>query len=658
MALQDIIKTCLEFSSDNKSMHETMTYILGHIITHTKCQYGFIGEIRYTDEATAYYRYHAMHGFPANSSYTKAFEKNKYIDFIQPDTLHSKLLETNDIVVCHDIPAHRGGKAMPDGHPPMGNFIILPLRFKGKISGAIGLSGAGVDFNKDWIESMGSIVNITEHMLNITMEKRIIEDHKIRFLVNVSHELRVPLNGIVCTTDMLKNTIMDKEQVELLDMVTHCNIQLLDIVNDILDYTKMSLGKLTLNMAPLSLRKCILSIARALESRISSKGLVLNVHYDSTVNMVIGDETRITQIILNLLNNAIKFTKQGSIDIVVKDDAIGDTECTLLFQIKDTGVGISPNKLLYIFDSFNQIANHLCSDCGTGLGLPITKYLVQMFNGSIWAESTVDKGTTMNFLMKFKRFTQSTDKLLLKQYFSGKYILVIADHQLDKERIYDTLKEYDFKTIMATTKDMRMYMGGVFTFEAMIICLDTALNKIPNMCPKYTLSPHQADEQGVTHILNDLYTTSIARSSSPPILDYNKRQSKSTINILIAVRDQDHQRVLSGLLNELEYYNIVVANDGFECYMSLIKDDYDIAFIDPILPVMDGLALVKKFKEKSNKSVILIAIVAAVSETIRTDCYAAGMVGYISIPIDKADLDVAMNKVLRKKVLTIVDGHP
>jgi two-component system, sensor histidine kinase and response regulator len=673
--IHDIIGDCLEFSSNNKTMHETMSFILTNIMSITKCQYGFIGETKYNEDDSPYYRFHALRGFPENSMYTTDFVKNKYVDFMHPNTLHDTVFETSDIVVCHDILKHRKGKPFPEGHPIMNNFVLFPLRFKDKISGVIGLSGNEVTFNDIWLQSLSPMVHVTEHILFTSMEKKVIEDHTIRFLANISHELRTPLNGIVCTTNMLRDTVLDREQVELMEIITHCNSQLLDIINDILDYTKISLGNLTLNMTHISLKKCIDELIDALESNIQSKNLELNLHYGSGVDMVIADETRVTQIFLNLLNNALKFTKAGAIDIFVHDQSGDDDSCVLKFEIRDTGIGIPESKLKYIFDSFNQITNHLCNDCGAGLGLPITKYLVHMFNGTIWAESDVEKGTSMFFTLKFQRFTQINDMIQLKEYFSGKHILVVTNTDSDKEVLFNTLKEYGIKIVISSTTDMNMYHSeGIFTFESIVICMPLGateldiqrIKDIKDKCPIVIIHPHvdipktycynkQLSRNLLTTILNDLYLLSNSKKQSVE----DTIQPKSTINILVAEDTVENQNVMVNLLNKLDYYNVTVTGDGLEFYIELLKNDYDIAFVDLKMPVMDGISAVKKFKEKSKKNVVIVAVTASVSETIRDDCYNVGMNGYITKPIDWKELEIAMNMVFRrKKVLSILDGSP
>ena len=232
-------------------------------------------------------------------------------------------------------------------------------------------------------------ITVTEDILSVIAITTVITDsreisvlNRNKFLKNICHELKVPLNGIISMSKMLKETSLDEEQADLVEVLGTCNIQLLDIVNDILDYTKMISNELKLTKKPFSLKTCVTQIKESLEYRMRDD-LKLFIQYESKYDMVVSDQVRITQIMFNILNNAIKYTENGEITI-----NITDTDTNLIkFVITDTGSGINPDEIENLFNPFNST---MLNRSSVGLGLPITKYLVEKLGGSIQIESCVN----------------------------------------------------------------------------------------------------------------------------------------------------------------------------------------------------------------------------------------------------------------------------
>lgn len=656
--------------ADHKSTHELMTALLNQIIELTGCDYGLIGETRYTEDGSPYSRFHCVYGFPEDSPYTLRIKRDHYIDFMQPDTLHSKVYQTKTRVICNDVMKHRHGKPMSPDHPVMKNFALFPMVVNDKVIGVIGLSGNRIEMTDDWADNLEPHLIPIELIMMLLLERTAIEKHKVNFLANVSHELRTPLNGIISITKMLQETQLDSEQKELLDIVAHCNIQLLEIINDILDYTKISSGKLRFNLKPFSLKKCITNIKQSLEPQLK-KDIQMVLDYDSKIEVVVGDEVRVTQILLNLLNNSIKFTRHGLIKISVRTLEVTGNDTVMEFKVSDTGVGIASSKIKYIFDSFNQIANHLSSDCGVGLGLPITKYLVNAFNGDIKVESTEGQGTTMTFTLRFNNFVKEYSNADLATYFDGLYVLVITDSAAIRKEIFTWASKIKIKPIICSSSEIEMYLSsGMFKFEAIISIHDETIT-LPS--PSVLILPGSVSSMGgptgtgpdfdyvyiddnignaLSIFANHMYainrvTDHTTEITVPPSVDTIKQQLK----ILVAEDNIENQKVITKMINKLGYNNITMTSDGVEFFMEIQARQYDIAFVDLKMPLMDGLTAVKKFKEKQpNNQVILVAVTASMSETIRTECYKAGMNGYITKPINRDELSVTLNTVVKQKI--------
>lgn len=686
------INECLRFASSEKNMHEIFTFVLNKVVLLTGSKYGFIGEKMTNMEGQAYFRYHALAGFPADSAYIRTFNKNGYIDMVQPDTLHCHVLSDN-IVVNHDIPAHRAGRPLPEGHPDIKNAAFYPLKNGSAVIGVLGLSADIL--TDELLRKAENMAEVVASIMVITLDRRATIIHKDNFLANISHEIRTPLNGIVSCTSMLKESPLTGPQKELVSIISQCSIQLLDIANDILDYTKIVTGNLKLNLKPMSLKKCINDVTDLYRNKIAERGLQFKLTCADTVpDMVVGDSTRLVQMLLNLLSNALKFTKKGTIEIQIEAVKVSPDRCTLRFNVSDTGIGIAPSRLETIFNSFQYNDNYLCSDCGVGLGLPITKQLILLHNGKIWINSTVQtagdaaSGTIVSFTLDYQLYQIDVDKSVLAAHYNGRNVLVICQLE-DRKSLFSALASYNIRPILTTNyQEAETYLqNGIFSFDSVlvdrelitpdlvkyvsglkVICICGPISPVPSISRPATpsssgpprlfrssspsiLNPDAEimkpiTDKNVHHALSIVY----ALSSDEHAQVENIQHVRDTpVKIIVAEDNTVNQTVIKKMLNSLGYYDIVMTYDGLELYMELIKNDYDVALVDLKMPIMDGLSAVRKFKETSHKSVVLVAVTASMSQETRDSCYAAGMNGYITKPLKISELDHILKLVSNEK---------
>lgn len=313
-----------------------------------------------------------------------------------------------------------------------------------------------------WIQSSytpvrsaeGQVTKIIKMALDITEKKSLAENlakknsellstaakakaatyAKSVFLANMSHEIRTPLNSIIGITDTLAETHLDETQTSFVEILQRANNQLMTIINDILDLSKVEAGEIELKMLPFELRKLLDELVAVLGFRAKEKGLQLKINIDKDVDtFFVGDGDRLRQILMNLLNNAIKFTHRGTITVQVSKNGTFHSG-NVLFSVNDTGIGISKNKFEDIFQPFTQADSATNRRYGgTGLGLSITKNIVNLMNGDIWLKSELHRGTTFFFTVSMAATTEKN--VLMHNPFQGRYQLTDIRHESINNRL-------------------------------------------------------------------------------------------------------------------------------------------------------------------------------------------------------------------------------